>query len=208
MNYSVIELINYSLIKWINYLLIKLINYSLIIYLFTWITGEDMYVPDGYDATGDYSAIPGRRGVDYPIFSYPPETDFYCAEQKFPGYYADDEALCQVSCATFHWLSIWSHVVTRRVAGLSHLPSGRARQRLPLSQRHAVQSAVFRLRLVVQCELQPRPRFVRHQCLPVLRSGFCFCCDVLQKTFCLIESAWLVFLLFSIITINIHILFV
>ncbi|EAT33272.1 AAEL014445-PA [Aedes aegypti] len=51
---------------------------------------------DGQYEGGDYSAIPGEPGVDYPIFSEIPETSFDCKQQPYPGYYADVEAQCQV----------------------------------------------------------------------------------------------------------------
>jgi len=56
---------------------------------------DPVYVPDEF-YPDNFSGIPGRAGIDYPIFSYPPPTDFYCAEQQYPGYYADVEARCQV----------------------------------------------------------------------------------------------------------------
>ena len=40
--------------------------------------------------------IPGDPGVDYPVFSEVPDTDFNCAQQEFPGIYTDVEAQCQV----------------------------------------------------------------------------------------------------------------
>ncbi|KAH8417079.1 hypothetical protein KR222_002890, partial [Zaprionus bogoriensis] len=54
--------------------------------------GEDYN--DGGD--GDYSAIPGVAGVDYPVYAQVPRTNFDCAQQPLPGYYADIEAQCQV----------------------------------------------------------------------------------------------------------------
>ena len=45
---------------------------------------------------GDYSAIPGQPGVDYPIFSDVPNTPFNCSQQRLPGYYADPSARCQL----------------------------------------------------------------------------------------------------------------
>jgi hypothetical protein len=55
-----------------------------------------MYIPEKYDED-DFSGIPGRPGKNYPIFSYPPQTDFYCSDHRYPGYYADTEAYCQVN---------------------------------------------------------------------------------------------------------------
>lgn len=49
---------------------------------------------DDYD--GDYSAIPGIPGVNYPIYAQVPPTNFDCAQQPLPGYYSDIEAQCQV----------------------------------------------------------------------------------------------------------------
>ncbi|CAO1424455.1 unnamed protein product [Diamesa serratosioi] len=40
-------------------------------------------------------SIPGRAGVDYPILSAVPYTNFYCDEQPWPGFYADLETRCQ-----------------------------------------------------------------------------------------------------------------
>lgn len=51
---------------------------------------------DGSYPGGDYSAIPGVAGVDYPIYTEIPKTSFDCKNQQFPGYYADVEAQCQV----------------------------------------------------------------------------------------------------------------
>lgn len=51
---------------------------------------------DDGSGNGDYSAIPGIAGADYPIFAEIPRTSFDCKTQAFPGYYADVEAQCQV----------------------------------------------------------------------------------------------------------------
>ncbi|XP_012265836.2 uncharacterized protein LOC105691726 [Athalia rosae] len=40
--------------------------------------------------------IPGEAGKDYPIFADVPKTGFECVSQRYPGYYADEEAGCQV----------------------------------------------------------------------------------------------------------------
>ena len=40
--------------------------------------------------------IPGEPGVDYPVFSQVPDTDFNCGQQEYPGIYTDTEAQCQV----------------------------------------------------------------------------------------------------------------
>lgn len=37
----------------------------------------------------------GRPGVDYPILSAIPYTNFYCDEQLYPGFFADMETRCQ-----------------------------------------------------------------------------------------------------------------
>ncbi|KAG9508575.1 hypothetical protein GZH46_02924, partial [Fragariocoptes setiger] len=37
----------------------------------------------------------GRPGVDFPIYATPPMTGFSCADQQYPGYYADPKAQCQ-----------------------------------------------------------------------------------------------------------------
>jgi hypothetical protein len=42
-------------------------------------------------------AIPGEPDNDYPILSRINATNFSCADQKHPGYYADVDARCQVS---------------------------------------------------------------------------------------------------------------
>jgi hypothetical protein len=51
---------------------------------------------NGGEEGGDYSAIPGEPGRDYPIYSEIPTTSFDCNNQLWPGYYADVEAQCQV----------------------------------------------------------------------------------------------------------------
>ncbi|ALC45289.1 CG14607 [Drosophila busckii] len=48
------------------------------------------------ESIADYSAIPGEPGVDYPVYARMPRTNFECAQQTLPGYYADIEAQCQV----------------------------------------------------------------------------------------------------------------
>ena len=40
--------------------------------------------------------IPGEPGVDYPVFSEVPDTDFNCRQQEFPGIFTDVESNCQV----------------------------------------------------------------------------------------------------------------
>ena len=40
--------------------------------------------------------IPGVAGIDYPIYSYVPGTDFICSQQEYAGIYTDIEAGCQV----------------------------------------------------------------------------------------------------------------
>lgn len=51
---------------------------------------------DDGSGNGDYSAIPGVAGADYPIYMEIPQTSFDCKSQPLPGYYADIEAQCQV----------------------------------------------------------------------------------------------------------------
>ncbi|KAL4713010.1 hypothetical protein ACJJTC_014644 [Scirpophaga incertulas] len=51
---------------------------------------------NGIYENGDYSAIPGEPGTDYPILSEIPKTNFRCDAQQYPGYYADVETRCQV----------------------------------------------------------------------------------------------------------------
>ncbi|KAI8046538.1 hypothetical protein M5D96_002749, partial [Drosophila gunungcola] len=65
--------------------------------------GSAIRVPSGAadsgdysDSEGDYSAIPGVAGVDYPVYGQVPRTNFDCSQQPLPGYYADIEAQCQV----------------------------------------------------------------------------------------------------------------
>uniref|UniRef100_T1J4L6 Chitin-binding type-2 domain-containing protein n=1 Tax=Strigamia maritima TaxID=126957 RepID=T1J4L6_STRMM len=54
------------------------------------------YGDDG--SYGDYSAIPGTPGQDYPLYGpHPPVTNFQCQQQQWiPGYYADTQFNCQV----------------------------------------------------------------------------------------------------------------
>lgn len=49
---------------------------------------------DPRDPDGD--SIIGIAGQDYPILSEIPRTGFQCPQQQYPGYYADQEAFCQV----------------------------------------------------------------------------------------------------------------
>lgn len=37
----------------------------------------------------------GRPGTDYPILHSVPYTQFYCDEQKYPGFFADTDTRCQ-----------------------------------------------------------------------------------------------------------------
>lgn len=41
-------------------------------------------------------SVPGLPGLDYPILSVVPYTNFYCSNMPWPGFYADTEARCQV----------------------------------------------------------------------------------------------------------------
>lgn len=41
-------------------------------------------------------AVPGRPGQDYPILAEVPETSFNCDGRTEGGYYADQEADCQL----------------------------------------------------------------------------------------------------------------
>ena len=45
---------------------------------------------------GYIPGIPGRPWKDYPIYSRVPQTSFSCKLVKYPGFYADVEAGCQV----------------------------------------------------------------------------------------------------------------
>lgn len=58
--------------------------------------GEKGRGNNGQYEGGDYSAIPGEPGIDYPIYTEIPKTSFDCVNQRWPGYYADVEAQCQV----------------------------------------------------------------------------------------------------------------
>ena len=40
--------------------------------------------------------IPGEAGTDYPVYTSVPDTGFNCAQQEYPGIYADTQADCQV----------------------------------------------------------------------------------------------------------------
>ena len=42
--------------------------------------------------------VPGQPGVDYPVASRVPATQFRCEKQAYPGFFADPEAGCQVKC--------------------------------------------------------------------------------------------------------------
>ncbi|XP_044762174.1 uncharacterized protein LOC123319328 [Coccinella septempunctata] len=59
------------------------------------------YVPPGFISPSviEYlelgKSIPGRPGTDYPVLGTVPYTNFYCDDQAYPGFYADEEARCQ-----------------------------------------------------------------------------------------------------------------
>lgn len=59
------------------------------------------YVPPGFLSPSviEYlelgKSIPGRPGTDYPVLGQVPYTNFYCDEQQYPGFYADQETRCQ-----------------------------------------------------------------------------------------------------------------
>jgi len=57
------------------------------------ITLENMFGPSGEMIM---NPIPGEAGTDYPVYSSVPDTGFNCAQQDFPGIYADTQADCQV----------------------------------------------------------------------------------------------------------------
>ena len=46
-------------------------------------------------------SVPGLPGLDYPILSVVPYTNFYCDNMPWPGFYADTEARCQVKTVDF-----------------------------------------------------------------------------------------------------------
>jgi len=61
--------------------------------------GVRLSLEDMLRSTGDQvemRPIPGDPGVDYPVFSQVPDTDFNCRQQDYPGIYTDTEAQCQV----------------------------------------------------------------------------------------------------------------
>ena len=60
---------------------------------------EDMLRSAGQQV--EMRPIPGEPGVDYPVFSEVPDTDFSCSQQEYPGIYTDTEAQCQVS-SSYH----------------------------------------------------------------------------------------------------------
>ena len=105
------------------------------------------------------STIPGGPGVDYPTFSAPPPTTFSCSG-LVQGYYAD-----QVTGAGQHLKAECPAAADTLVCGAGDGLPGVPRVRLrrqpprphlqpPLPQRHALQPAVLRVRLVVQRGLQ------------------------------------------------------
>jgi hypothetical protein len=52
----------------------------------------------------DLSKVPGRAGVDYPIFHSVPPTNFHCGNvPAVPGIYANVETGCQVSTDTMQF---------------------------------------------------------------------------------------------------------
>jgi len=55
-------------------------------------TGYVVYLPALIAITNN---LAGRPGVDYPILSAVPYTNFYCDEQAYPGFFADMETRCQ-----------------------------------------------------------------------------------------------------------------
>ena len=57
-------------------------------------TYEGGAADDALAALGN--SIPGVPGEDYPIYAETPETAFSCDGQVDGGYYADEEAQCQV----------------------------------------------------------------------------------------------------------------
>lgn len=58
---------------------------------------EDEYGGNDADTTPMLRMnVRGEPGQDYPILGEVPETGFKCAQQQYPGYYADVEARCQV----------------------------------------------------------------------------------------------------------------
>lgn len=59
------------------------------------------YVPPGFLSPSviEYlelgKSIPGRPGTDYPVLAKVPYTNFYCDDQRYPGFFADTETRCQ-----------------------------------------------------------------------------------------------------------------
>lgn len=104
----------------------------------------------------------GRPGVDYPILSAVPYTNFYCDEQEYPGFFADMETRCQGEFKQSLLLSITeNHIFFCRLALLWHWWTSGL---VPLPQWHPVLTGRLRLRLVVQCALRSLSPALRHQC--------------------------------------------
>ena len=62
------------------------------------------------------SPIPGVAGIDYPVYSYVPGTDFICSQQEYPGIYTDIEAGCQVR----EDLRCFGHFLSARCSTCAH----------------------------------------------------------------------------------------
>lgn len=43
-----------------------------------------------------FSATLGEPGIDYPIYSIIPKTNFNCSEQRYKGFFGDPDTGCQV----------------------------------------------------------------------------------------------------------------
>jgi hypothetical protein len=64
-------------------------------------------LPRERDKGQDLSKVPGRAGIDYPIFHSVPETNFHCGNvPAVPGIYANIETGCQVSDYIFQCLHL------------------------------------------------------------------------------------------------------
>lgn len=114
--------------------------------------------------------VVGRAGTDYPILAAVPYTNFYCDEQKYPGFFADVDTRCQGRQSfrsPSHSCSVSSGSMVLRRYSLALLRHWRSSGNVFMPERDTILASRVCLWLVVQRALRFIHEIVRNQCTAV-----------------------------------------